>query len=130
MDGSQVKKIKIFSDLGDDELKVITTFATTKKVPAGEIAVREGDFANRFMAIEEGEARVIRDGSEVGRLGPGEIFGEIGLIERETRTATVEAITDLHLIEIEHWELQRMKKAIPHVYKRIEELAEERSAIK
>lgn len=128
MDGSQVKKIKIFSDLSDEELKVITTFATSKRVPAGQVAVREGDFANRFMAIEHGEARVIRNGTEVGRLGPGEIFGEIGLIERERRTATVEAITDLDLIEIEHWELQRMKKVIPHVYERIERLAEERSA--
>lgn len=128
MDGAQVKKIGIFSDLSDDELKVITTFATEKALPAGAVAVREGDFANRFMAIDEGEARVIRNGEEVGRLGAGDIFGEIGLIERERRTATVEAVTDLNLIEIEHWELQRMKKVLPHVYERIEQLAEERSA--
>lgn len=127
MEGQSIRRIGIFSDLDDDELKVITTFATVKEVPAGTVVVREGDFANRFMAIDQGEARVIRDGEEVGRLGAGDIFGEIGLIEKERRTATVEAVSDLSLIEIEHWELQRMKKVIPHVYERIERLAEERS---
>ena len=128
MDAARIKKIPIFSGSTDEELKVITTFATLEEVPAGEVAVQEGDFANRFMAIDEGEARVLRDGREIGRLGPGDIFGEVGLIEKERRSATVEAVTPLRLIQIEHWELQRMKKVLPGVYERIEQLAAERSA--
>lgn len=128
MDAARIKKIPIFSDLTDDELKVITTFATLEELPAGATAVREGDFANRFMAIDEGEARVTRGGEEIGRLSAGDIFGEVGVIEKERRTATVEAITPLRLIQIEYWELQRMKKVLPEVYARIEQLAQERSA--
>lgn len=128
MDAARIRKIPVFGDLTDEELKVISTFATLEELPAGAIAVREGDFANRFMAIDEGEARVTRAGSEIGSLGAGDIFGEIGLIEKERRTATVEAITPLRLIQIEHWELQRMKKVLPGVYARIEKLAEERAA--
>lgn len=128
MDAARIKKIPIFSDLTDDELKVITTFATLVEMPAGAVIVREGDFANRFMAIDEGEAIVSRDGQRIGSLGPGDIFGEVGLIEKERRTATVEAATPIRLIQIEHWELHRMKKVLPEVYARIEKLAAERSA--
>lgn len=128
MDSARIKKIPIFSDLTDDELKVISTFATLEELPADAVVVREGDFANRFMAIDEGEAIVTRDGREIGRLKEGDIFGEIGLLETERRTATVTAATPIRLIQIERWELHRMKKVLPDVYARIEQLAAERSA--
>jgi CRP/FNR family cyclic AMP-dependent transcriptional regulator len=126
MDPSQLKRIPIFEDVPDEDLTVITTFATTEEVPEGKPIVKEGDYANAFMAIEEGTAKVTRDGEHVGDLGPGDIFGEIGLIEREKRTATVEATSRVRLIKIEHWELQRMKKKLPDVYEKIARLATER----
>ena len=126
MDASQLKRIPIFADVHDEDLTVITTFATTEEVPEGKTIVREGDYANAFMAIEEGTAKVTRDGEQVGELGPGDIFGEIGLIEKEKRTATVEATSRVRLIKIEHWELQRMKKKLPDVYQKIANLAQER----
>ena len=126
MDATQLKRIPIFADVPDEDLSVITTFATTEEVPEGKTIVREGDYANAFMAIEEGTARVTRDGQQVGELGPGDIFGEIGVIEKERRTATVEATSRVRLIKIEHWELQRMKKKLPDVYEKIAGLAAER----
>jgi CRP/FNR family transcriptional regulator, cyclic AMP receptor protein len=126
MDPSQLKRIPIFQDVPDEDLTVVTTFATTEEVPEGAAIVKEGDYANAFMAIEEGTARVTRNGEHVGDLGPGDIFGEVGLIEREKRTATVEATSRVRLIKIEHWELQRMKKKLPDVYEKIARLATER----
>ena len=126
MDATQLKRIPIFADVPEEDLSVITTFATTEEVPEGKTIVREGDYANAFMAIEEGTARVTRDGQEVGQLGPGDIFGEIGVLEKERRTATVEATSRVRLIKIEHWELQRMTKKLPEVSEKIESLAEER----
>ena len=128
MDASQLKRIPIFADVPDEDLSVITTFATTEEVPEGKTIVREGDYANAFMAIEEGSARVTRDGQEVGQLGQGDIFGEIGVIEKEKRTASVEATSRVRLIKIEHWELNRMKKKLPDVYEKIANLAAEREA--
>jgi CRP/FNR family cyclic AMP-dependent transcriptional regulator len=128
MDASQLKRIPIFADVPDEDLSVITTFATTEEVPEGKTIVREGDYANAFMAIEEGTARVTRDGQEVGQLGQGDIFGEIGVIEKEKRTASVEATSRVRLIKIEHWELNRMKKKLPDVYEKIAKLAAEREA--
>jgi len=126
MDATQLKRIPIFADVPDEDLSVITTFATTEEVPEGKTIVREGDYANAFMAIEEGTARVTRDGQEVGQLGQGDIFGEIGVIEKERRTASVEATSTVRLIKIEHWELNRMKKKLPDVYEKIANLAAER----
>jgi CRP/FNR family transcriptional regulator, cyclic AMP receptor protein len=128
MDATQLKRIPIFQDVPDEDLTVITTFATAEEVPEGAVIVKEGDYANAFMAIEDGTANVTRNGEPVGDLGPGDIFGEIGLIERERRTATVEATSRVKLIKIEHWELQRMKKKLPEVYTKIAQLATERGA--
>ena len=128
MDATQLKRIPNFADVPDEDLSVITTFATTEEVPEGKTIVREGDYANAFMAIEEGTAKVTRDGQEVGKLSQGDIFGEIGVIEKETRTASVEATSRVRLIKIEHWELNRMKKKLPDVYEKIANLAAEREA--
>jgi hypothetical protein len=64
---------------------------------AGRAVFRQGDPADRFYVIETGTADVIGDGRLVATLGPGEGFGEIGLLRRVPRTATVRAATDLEL---------------------------------
>jgi len=127
MDASQLKRIPIFADVPDEELRVVTTFATSEEFPEGKVILREGDFSNHLYAIEEGTAKATRDGEEIGQLGPGDIFGEVGLLEKEKRAASIEATSRLRAIKIEHWELQRLKKKLPDVYKRIEETAAERS---
>ena len=123
MDATQLKRIPLFQDVPDEDLRVVTTFATSEEVPEGKVIVREGDFANHFMAIEEGNAEVSKDGEKVGELTAGDIFGEIGLLDKEKRSATITATSRVKLIKIERWELQRLKSKLPHVYKRIEELA-------
>jgi Cyclic nucleotide-binding domain len=66
-------------------------------VRAGQAVFRQGDPADRFYVIETGTADVIGDGHLVTTLGPGEGFGEIALLRRVPRTATVRAATDLQL---------------------------------
>jgi hypothetical protein len=66
-------------------------------VPAGRAVFRQGDPADRFYVIETGTADVIGDGRLVATLGPREGFGEIGLLRRVPRTATVRAATNLEL---------------------------------
>lgn len=123
MDATQLKRIPLFQDVPDEDLRVVTTFATSEEVPEDKVIVKEGDFANQFMAIEEGTADVTKEGEKVGELTAGDIFGEIGLLEKEKRSATVTATSRVKLIRIERWELQRLKSKLPHIYKRIEELA-------
>ncbi len=67
------------------------------RVPAGQAVFKQGDPADRFYVIEMGAADVVGDGRLVTTLGPGEGFGEIALLRRVPRTATVRAGTDLEL---------------------------------
>jgi predicted MFS family arabinose efflux permease len=66
-------------------------------VPAGQAVFRQGDPADRFYVIDAGAAKVVGDNRLVATLGPGDGFGEIGLLRRVPRTATVRAATDLEL---------------------------------
>ncbi|HKE69491.1 MAG TPA: cyclic nucleotide-binding domain-containing protein, partial [Nocardioidaceae bacterium] len=67
------------------------------EVPAGQIVIREGDIGDRFYVIESGDAEVIGDGQVVATLREGEGFGEIALLRRTRRTATVRAAGELRL---------------------------------
>jgi MFS family permease len=66
-------------------------------VPAGDLVFRQGDVGDRYYVIESGEVEVVGDGRLVTTLGPGEGFGEIALLRRSLRTATVVARDDVRL---------------------------------
>jgi MFS family permease len=66
-------------------------------VPRGKAVFHQGDVGDRYFVIDSGEAEVVGDGRVVARLGPGEGFGEIALLRRTRRTATVRAASDLRL---------------------------------
>jgi predicted MFS family arabinose efflux permease len=66
-------------------------------VPAGHVVFNQGDFGDRYYVIESGEAEVVGDGHVVATLGHGEGFGEIALLRRIRRTATVRATSELRL---------------------------------
>ena len=66
-------------------------------VPAGSAVFEQGDLGDRYYVVESGEVEVIGDGQVVATLGPGDGFGEIALLRRTRRTATVVARTDIRL---------------------------------
>jgi len=127
MDTSQLKRIPLFADAPDEELKQVAAFAEAREVPEGTEVVTEGGFSRALLAIEEGEAEVSREGDHVADLGPGDIFGEAGMLDQSMRSASVVATTPMKLISLGHFEVKRLKKDAPGVYARIEELVEERS---
>jgi len=116
LDVSQLQRIPLFAEVPEEALQTIAPFAQLEEWPEGKDIVREGAFSNHFYAIEEGSAKVAVDGNEVATLGPGDVFGEQGLLEHDVRAATVTSTSDIKLIKIEHWELSRMKKAMPDAY--------------
>jgi CRP/FNR family cyclic AMP-dependent transcriptional regulator len=127
MDTTQLKRIPLFSDASDEELKKVAAFAEAKEVDQGKELVKEGGFSRALMAIEEGTAEVTRDGEHIADLGPGDVFGEAGMLDDSQRSATVTATSRVKLISMGHFEVQRLKKDAPGVYARIEKLVEERT---
>ena len=118
----------MFADVPDDDLRKVATFATTEEFTEGETVVKEGGYSNHFYAIQEGTVKVERGGEHLADLGPGDVFGEQGLLEGQERSASVVAASPLRVIKIEHWELSRMRKAMPQVVEELKRRAEERES--
>jgi CRP-like cAMP-binding protein len=107
MDPERLRAIPVFASLDEETLRSVAVFARESSVPAGKQIVNEGDYAHEFMAIEEGTADVIRGGDTIATLGPGDFFGEIGVVEKTLRTASVVAATPMRLITLTRWDLKR-----------------------
>jgi CRP/FNR family transcriptional regulator, cyclic AMP receptor protein len=117
---NRLRDIEIFSHLSKSELERVAGWLQTQSVPAGHQLVREGAFAHEFFLIEDGEASVLQDGEHIATLGPGDFFGEIGLIETERRTASVVATTPVDVIVMFRPEFEQMKKELPTVADQIQ----------
>ncbi len=127
MEPSQLKRIPLFADASDEELKKVAAFAETKEVGEGTEVIGEGEFSRALLAIEDVTAEVTKDGEKVADLGPGDVFGEAGMLDDDVRSASVTATAPLKLISMGHFEVKRLKKDAPDVYAKIEALVEERS---
>jgi CRP-like cAMP-binding protein len=127
VDPSELKNIPLFAEVPDDKLLKVATFATLESAVEGKVIIREGGSANAFYAIEEGTVKVERDGEHLADLGPGDVFGEQALLEKQERSATVTATSSVRLIKIDHWEIPRMRQAMPEVVEELRRKVEERS---
>ncbi len=128
MDASNLKRFALFKDVDESALAKIATFTMLVEFPAGKTIIQEGGFANDFYAIDEGTASVERAGEEIATLGPGDVFGEQGLLEKQDRSASVIATSPLRALKIEHWEIPRMRRAMPEVIEQLQRTVEERSS--
>jgi CRP-like cAMP-binding protein len=126
LDAATLKKIPLFSGVPDETLVKIAPWATVEEWPPGKVIVKEGGFSNHFYALSEGTAKVEREGQHLADLGPGDVFGEQGLLERQERSATVTATSEVRLIKIEHWELSRMRQSMPEVVDELRRKVEQR----
>lgn len=128
MDAARLKNIPVFSDLDPSAMSIIATFASEVSVPEGKELVREGDYSYDMLAIEEGTAEVTRAGGKIADLGPGDVVGEIGVVERGTRNATVTATSAMLLVTLDRWDVKRLSKQSPEVMDHLKELIEKRKA--
>jgi CRP/FNR family transcriptional regulator, cyclic AMP receptor protein len=110
MDAARLTRIPVFSELSPDELSRLAAFATETSYPQGAKLLREGDYSTELFAIVEGTAEVVRGGEPVGAVGPGDLIGEMGLLEKKQRNADVIATSPMLVISVSHWEIRRMSK--------------------
>jgi CRP-like cAMP-binding protein len=126
MDPARLKTIRLFEGFAEDDLRKIAPFASETSVPEGEQLVREGDYSYELIGIEEGTAQVSRGDQQVAELGPGDFFGEIGVMERSLRTATVTATAPMRLVTLKSYDLRRIEKDLPEAMEQIRAAADER----
>jgi CRP/FNR family cyclic AMP-dependent transcriptional regulator len=127
MDPARLKKIPVFADLSDEQRDHIAALAAEVSVPEGKELVREGDYSYDVLAIEEGTASVDRHGEHIADLGPGDVFGEMGVLRREQRNATVVATSPMLLVTLTSWDVRRLQKTAPNAVDHLRDVVAQRS---
>jgi CRP/FNR family cyclic AMP-dependent transcriptional regulator len=117
-------QVKLFSALNKKELALVGNASDEIQVPAGQVIVTEGSPGHEFFLILDGQASVRRNGRRVAMLGPGQYFGELSLLDRAPRNATITADTDVTLLVIGQREFSAVLDAAPGVcHKLLEAMA-------
>ena len=112
MDPDRLKTIPLFSSLSDKALDTVSVFASETSVSTGKRLVHEGDYSYDLIVIETGSADVIKGGEIIGSLGPGDVFGEMGMLSGGKRTADVIATSSMSLITLSKWDLKRISTEV------------------
>jgi CRP/FNR family transcriptional regulator, cyclic AMP receptor protein len=126
MDPARLKSIPLFAELTDRDREQVARWADELDVAEGKHLVDEGRFAHEFFVIEEGTADVRHGDETISRLGPGDFFGEIALVEHQRRTASVIATSPLRTIVMFARDFGQMESEMPAVAARIRQAIEER----
>jgi CRP/FNR family cyclic AMP-dependent transcriptional regulator len=101
-----LRRVPIFSDLDKKELDRIAASMKQRTFNQGETVTAEGQTGIGFFVIDSGEAKVTIGGEERRRLGPGDYFGEVALLNESPRTATITAETELRCYGMTSWEFR------------------------
>jgi CRP/FNR family cyclic AMP-dependent transcriptional regulator len=90
--------VPLFAACSKKELAALARAAEERTLPAGTVVVREGAAGDAFYVVVAGQARVTRGGRTVATLGPGDFFGDLALLDRAPRNATVTTTADADLV--------------------------------
>ena len=95
-----LRKVHLFSSCTDKQLGFIATRVEDVDVPNGKVLTEEGTSGGEMFVVVNGTAEVKRGGKVIARLGPGDFFGEIALIDQGPRSATVVATSPMRLLAL------------------------------
>jgi CRP-like cAMP-binding protein len=124
----RIRTIPLFEGLTEDELATVAAWIEPRTVETGRVVVPEGESGYTFFVLEQGEVAVDQDGTEMARLGPGDFFGEMAILGRGKRVATVTATTETTVLSIFGLEFRRLEAELPAVAQRIRDAADAREA--
>ena len=101
-----LQRVPLFTELEPRELQRLSGSFKEQIFEPGQAVVAEGERVARFFVIESGEAVVKVHDEERGRLGPGDYFGDVAMIDQGERTASIEAQSDLTCYSLTFWDFR------------------------
>ncbi|MGO9456227.1 MAG: cyclic nucleotide-binding domain-containing protein [Acidimicrobiales bacterium] len=105
--------IWLFSTCSTRDLRTIRKATEEVTVPAGRVLCEEGTIGREFFLIVDGHATVSRNGQIMATLGPGQYFGELALLDRRPRSATVVSDTEMLLLVLGQRQFNGILDAVP-----------------
>lgn len=128
MEASSLKSVPLFDGLPDETVEECAALFQERPLLRGSGLTREGEFAYKFFVVLEGEVLVQRDFQDIATLGPGEFFGEMGVMTGGRRNARVIANTPCRLAWMMGWDFDKMTEQHPEIAARIQRVVDERMA--
>jgi CRP-like cAMP-binding protein len=120
-----LRSVPLFADLSDRELAMMAESMKERHFRAGHVIAKEGSHGVGFFVIARGNAQVTVAGQPVGRLGPGDYFGEIALIADIDRTATITADGELRCYGMTFWDFRPLVEGNASIaWKLLQQMAE------
>src|SRR3954470_22152120 len=110
-----IRGIPLFADTDEKFLDRVAEEFNDRTYAPDELLAEEGERGLTFLVIETGEAAVLVHGNEVRRLGPGDSFGEMALIDKSARSATVQAETEVHGYQLPVWSFRPFVDSHPEM---------------
>ena len=123
-----LKRVPLFSKLDKKGLQDVAHIADELDLPAGKEMATEGDRGREFFILLKGEAEVTRGGERINTMKEGDFFGEIALVTKMPRTATVTATGDVDVLVITEREFDNLLKKSPEIGRSVAEALAERVA--
>lgn len=114
-----LRDIRLFAGCDDRQLADITRHSSEVQAAAGAVLCRQGALGREAFVVVDGTLAVEVDGVEVAWVGPGDLCGEMALLEDGRRTATVRAVTPARLVVLDVKEFHHIVEAIPTVGRRV-----------
>ncbi len=111
--------ISLFKECTKKELQAISSLVTPLDIKAGKVLTKEGDVGREFMIIASGTATVRKNGRKVATLGAGDFFGELSLLAKVPRTATVTADTDMVIEALNRQEFASLLDESPAIARKV-----------
>jgi CRP/FNR family cyclic AMP-dependent transcriptional regulator len=110
-----LQRIPLFAGLEPRELERLSGSFKERTFDAGQPVATEGEGGAGFFVIESGEASVSVHGDERGRLGPGDYFGDVAMIDQGDRTASIKAESDLKCYGLTFWDFRPLVEGDPRI---------------
>ncbi len=114
-----LKTIWLFSGCSASELRKIRSSLDEIQVAKDKVLVEEGRIGMEFFLIVSGTAAVTREGKKVATLGPGGHFGELALLDRRPRSASVVSETDMDLLVLSQRPFNSLLESVPSIARKM-----------
>lgn len=122
-----ISRVPFFAGCSPKEVERVARYASEESHPAGALVVEEGRAGESFYVIVDGHVEIVRQGEVINALGPGQFFGEVALLGRASRNASVRATTPVRLLALPARSFRALIGRYPAIFDRVVDVLEVRA---